>query len=65
MLNGLLDQIGQPERSRRLETIHGWGFPTAHTLQEMLEFGIQRLNRGGAHLFDESIVSVQQLAVIG
>ena len=65
MFNGLLDQICQLESPRGLKTIHRRGLPTAHTLQKVLELGIERFDRGGAHLLDEAVISIQQLAVIG
>ena len=64
MLNSLFDQIGQLQRSRRLLAIHRWSLPTSHALEKMLQLCIQRLDGGGAHLLDESIISVEQLSVI-
>ena len=64
MFNGLLDQIGQFQGSRRLEAVHRRSLTASNTLKEMLQLGIERFNRRCAHLFDESIVPVEQFTVI-
>ena len=64
MLNSLFNQVGQLQRPRRLLAIHGWRLPTPHTLEKVLQFCIQRLDGGRAHLLDESIIAVEQLSVI-
>ena len=65
MFNRLLDQICQLESPGGLKTIHRRGLPAAHALQKVLELGIERFDGGGAHLLDEAVIPIQQLAVIG
>ena len=31
----------------------------------MLELGVERLNRGGAHLLNETVIAIEQLAMVG
>ena len=50
MFNGLLDQVCQLEGTRGLKAIYRRGFPAMHALKEVLELGIERFDRGGAHL---------------
>ena len=65
MFNGLLDQVCQLESPRGLKAIHRRGLAAANALQKVLELGIERFDRGGAHLLDEAVIPIQQLAVIG
>ena len=65
MFNGLLDQVCQLESPRGLKTIHRRGLPAANALQKVLELGIERFDRGGAHLLDETVIAVKQLPMVG
>ena len=40
------------------------GFHVHEHTEEMLQLGIKRLDRSRAHLFNETVIAVQQLAVI-
>ena len=65
MFHRLLDQIGQTQCSGGLQAVHSGRFTATDTLQKMLELGIERFDRGGAHLLDEAVIPIQQLTVIG
>ena len=65
MLHRLLDQIGEQQSPRGLQTIDSRCFATTHALEKMLQLGIERFNRRGADLFNESVIAIKQLTVIG
>ena len=61
----MLDQIRQQQGPGSLQAIHRRGFHAPHALEEVLQFGVEGFDRGGAHLFDEAVVAIHQFAVVG
>ena len=64
MLDSLLDQVRQSQCPGGLLTINGRSLPAPDALQKMFQFGVKRLDRRGAHFLDESVISVQKLAMV-
>ena len=65
LLNALLDEIGEEKGSRGLRSINCWLLFASHALEKVLKLCNERVHWRSADLFDETVVPIQQFAVVG